>query len=456
MRHGALFHLLARRMTIGLVGTLLVTVVIALALVLADDSRSVGIPVGFCIYICVVLGNYLGGQIMLAIGCSFAWTLPQFRRETLREFVACGIAVSAVPGLMVTIFGGASMFALLASAAGFAAFSVSGAVCVIQEAAPLFMLGCGVVLWLQMSVPLSVLNAPLIVIPITLAISAAALHLGFGSRTFRWSSLGARQQPVGPISYQLHTLLRMPTRSAQPVGPDSSAPSRARYVGPGVVGRVVYCYHAIKRRWLFANIVAAVVLFAVMTASFVWLNRVTDSPAANPNPWFGLVMVGGIFSFFGHRGCSRVALPWSRRQHLAVAYTIDLFDTLAFLLATCPFAIGVYILIAPADTSMVGSLARAGAATAVFLPVFQWPGGPSTGGLAQALGRLQVTSWVTLVRPLAIVSAVGLCVYGLPKIASSLAGQAIVLGMLLVTSQALYWLKLRRAFTTRDLVDEER
>jgi hypothetical protein len=248
-------------------------------------------------------------------------------------------------------------------------------------------------------------------------------------------------------------VLRLPKRRPKAVHRSPADSTRAPYIGTAVVRSVAYSYQAIRKRWLFANLVAAVVLFAAMTASFVWLHRVTDDPAASPNLWFGLVMVGGMFSFFRHRGCSRVALPWSRRQHLAVAYSIDLLDTLGFLLATCPFAIGVFILIAHADTSMVGSLARAGAATAVFLPVFQWPGGPPTGG--QVRGLLQAMSWVTLVRPLAVVSAVALCVNGLPVIVASFAAQALVLAALLIASQTLYWLKLRHAFTTRDLVGQE-
>jgi hypothetical protein len=454
MKPGALLDLLTRRLTFWLVAMILVPAAMALVPVFADETKSAGMVIGLSLYVCALLGNYLGSQIVLAIGCSFAWTLPHFRRNVLREFVVCGIAVAAMPGLVVAATTGAPMSALLASVAGLAAFSVSGALSLIPEAQPVVWLGWLAFIWFPTLIPSSVLNAPLVVIPIALAISMAALYLGFGSRSFRWAVLNARESPVGPISFQLHTVLRLPKRGPKAVYHSPTDTSRTPYIGTAVVRGVAYSYEAIKRRWLFVNLVAAVVLFAVMTASFVWLNRATDGPAASPNLWFGLVMIGALFSFFGHRGCSRVALPWSRRQHLAVAYTIDLIDTLGFLLATCPLAIAVFIVIAHADASLVESLARAGAATAVFLPVFQWPGEPPTGG--QGLGQFQSMSVLLFVRPVVIVAAVALVVYGLPVVVSSLAAQALVMSLLLVVSQSLYWLKLRRAFTTRDLVGETR
>jgi len=455
MRHGALLNLLTRRLTIGFAVLGLGPAVMVPFLDAAGEPKAVALLIGFSVYMCAMLGGFLGGQFVMAIGCSFAWTLPRFRRKVLWEFVACGIAVSAVPGLIVTVTTGATMSSLLASVTGFAAFSVGGALCVIPEAPPLITLGWLGLLWFPTSIPASVLDAPLIVIPIALAISTVALWFGFGSRTFRWSSQSAGRAPIGFISYQLHTLLRLPKRRPRPAGDYPVGASRAPYVGAAVLRSVIYTYQAIKLRWLFADLVAAVLLFALMTAGFVWLNLITEGPAASPNLWFGLVLVGALFSFFGRRSCSRVALPWSRRQHLAVAYTLDLLDTLRFLLATCPIAIAVFILIAHADTALVGSLARAGAATAVFLPVFQWPGSPPTGGQG-LLGQLQAVNWVTVVRPLVIVSAVFVCVYGLPVIVASFAAQALVLAALLIASQTLYWLKLKRAFTTCDLVGEAR
>ncbi len=452
MRHGALLSLLTRRLTIGFAVLGLGPAVMVPFLDLAGEPKAVALLIGFSVYMCAMSGGFLGGQFVMAIGCSFAWTLPRFRRDVLWEFVACGIAVSTVPGLIVTVTAGATMSALLASVAGFAAFSVSGALSMIPEAQAVLPLGWIAFMWFPTLFPSSVLDAPPIVIPIALAISAVALSLGFGGRTFRWSSLNARQGPVGSISYQLHTVLRLPKRRPRRAGACPESAARARYVGTAVVRGVAYSFRAIRGRWLFGNLAATVILFALMTAGFNWLNLATEGPAASPNLWFGLVLVGALFSFFGRRSCSRVALPWSRRQHLAVAYTLDLLDTLGFLLATCPIAVAVFILVAHPDLPAIGALARAGAATAVFLPVFQWPGGPPTG--EPGLGQFQAMSAVVLVRPVVIVAAVALVVYGLPAVVASPAAQALALGLLLVASQALYWLKLRHAFTTRDLVGE--
>jgi hypothetical protein len=454
MRLGALLKLLARGPTIWFAAFALLPAVMALVLVLAGEARSAGLVLGFSVYMCAMSGGYLGGQFVLAIGCSFVWTLPRFRRKVLREFVACGIAVSTVPALIVTVTAGASVSSLLAGVTGFAAFSLGGALSVIPEAQLVFALGWLAFMWFPTAFPSSVLDAPLIISPIALAISIVALRLGFGRRTFRWAVLNAREGAVGPISYQLHTLLGLRKRRPRRAGACPEGASRAPYVGTAVVRGVAYSYRAFRGWWLFANPVAAVILFALMTAGFVRLNLITEGPAASPNLWFGLVLVGALFSFFGRRSCSRVALPWSRRQHLAVAYTLDLLDTLGFLLATCPLAVAVFIAIAHPDAPLVGALARAGAATAVFLPVFQWPGRPPTG--EPWLGEFQNLSALLVVRPVVILAGVALCVYGLPVIFTTLAAQATVLGLLLVASQALYWLTLRHAFTTRDLIGQSR
>ena len=451
MRHGALLSLLVSRLTIFLAVFGLFPAVTAL---FVPDAKSAGPLVGLSFIICAQLGGFVAERTMTARRCSFAWTLPRFRRELLREFVACGVTVSLAGGLIpAAVATGAIMPSLAVGATGFALFSLGGVLCLIPEAPPLLMFASFSLFFVfRTSTPAALLDAPMTVITVALVVSTVALWLGFRIRTFRWSALDAMRGHVGVFSTQMQSLLVRPNRRSGRAGVLPKGASRAPYVGTAVLRSVIYTYQAIKLRWLFADLVAAVLLFALMTAGFVWLNLITEGPAASPNLWFGLVLVGALFSFFGRRSCSRVALPWSRRQHLAVAYTLDLLDTLRFLLATCPLAIAVFIVIAHPDTPLVGALARAGAATALFLPVFQWTGGPPTGGLTP--GQFQPLSAVVVVRPAVIVSAVGLVVYGLPVIVPSLAVQAIALGVLLVASQALYWLKLRHAFATRDLVGE--
>ena len=457
MRHGALLDLLVSRLTILFAVFGLFPAIMAL---FVPDARSAGPVIGLSFLVCAQVGGFVSQRMMTARRCGFAWTLPGFRRELLRQFVGCGVAVSLAGGLIpAAIATGTTMPSLAVGATGFAAFSLGGVLCLIPEAPPLLMLASWALFFLVgTSTPAALLDTPVAVFAIALAISTAALWLGFRSRAFRWSALDALGGKVGVFSTQMQSLLRWPKRTrrqsvARRDGASPEAASRAPYVGTSVFRGVISSYHSARRPWLFVNLVAEVVVFALMTAAFVWLNRVTDGPAASENVWFGLVMVGSIFSSMGRGLCSRVGLPWSRRHHLAVAYALDLLNTLGFLLATCPLAIVVFIVIAHPDGQLIAALARAGAATAVFLPVFQWPGRPPTGG--PGLGQLQKISWVTFIRPLVIVSVVGLCVYGLPVIVSSLVAQAIVLATLLVASQALYWLKLRHAFITCDLVGQE-
>ena len=451
MRHGALLDLLVSRLTIFYAVFALFPAVTAL---FVPDARSAGPVIGLSFLVCAQVGGFVSQRMMTARRCAFGWTLPGFRRELLREFAACGVAVSLAGGLIpAAIATGATMPSLAVGATGFAAFSLGGVLCLIPEAPPLLMLASWALFFLVgTSTPAALLDTPVAVLTIALAVSAASLWLGFRSRTFRWSASDALQGNVGVFSTQMQSLRWWPKRRSQGAGAVTEVASRARYVSTSVSRGVISSYQAARRPWLFVNLVAEVVVFALMTAAFVWLNRVTDGPAASENVWFGLVMVGSIFSSTGRGLSSRAGLPWSRRHHLAVAYALDLLITLRFLLATCPVAIAVFIVIAHPDGQLIAALARAGAATAVFLPVFQWPGRPPTGG--PGLGQLQKISWVTFTRPLVIVSVVGLCVYGLPVMVSSPVAQAIVLATLLVASQALYWLKLRRAFITCDLVGQ--
>ncbi len=448
MRRGALFNLLVRPLTIWYVPFAVAPLVMALLL----DPTFAGGLIRTSLFTCAILGLFLGGQIRLVIGCSFAWTLPRFRRAVVWEFVVCGVAVSAVPGLIVAIATGAISFALMASVTGLAAFSVSGALCVIPEAAPLVTLGSLALLWFPVSVPAAILDAPVAVITVGVAISSLALWLGFRSRTVRWSAVCARQGPVGSVSYQLHSLLwgenRLPHRAD---APREIAP-REVYVGTSVLRGVASTYQAARRRWLQVPVVIGILLITMITADVIWLNLTTDSPAAPLNLWLGLAIVGPITVQAARRSSSRVALPWSRRQHLAVSYTRDLIDTLAYVLAVCLPAITVFFVIAHPDGQLLGTLARAAAATALFFPVFQWPDGPTAG--KREMFQRQSMSAALFVGPVVTVTGVALCVYGLPRIFTSLAAQVVVLGLLLIASQGLYWLRLRRHFTTHDLVDQ--
>jgi hypothetical protein len=453
MRRGALVKLLVSPLTIFFAVFGLFPAVMAPFVL---DAKSAGAVICFSFIMCAQVGGYLGERMMTARRSSFAWTLPRFRRELLREFVGCGVAVSTAGGLIpAAIATGATMPSLATGATGFAVFSLGGVLCLVPEAPPILLLTTmALLLAFGTSTPAALLDAPVAVITIALAISTVALWLGFRSRTFRWSSLDGLRGNVGLFSTQLQSLLWWPKRRPRPACAYPGDASRAPYVGTSVFRGIAYSYQAARLRWLFRTLVFGAFLFAAMTASFVWLNLFTGGPAAPPTLWFGLVMVGMMTALVGRGSSWRVALPWSRQQLLNVAYARDLVDTLWYLLPTSSAAIAVFFLIAHPDSQLMGALARAGAATALFFPVFQWPDGPPTG--RRGLYQRQSMGVAVVVRPAVIIAGVAMCVYGLPVLVNSPAAQAIVLGLLLVASQILHWLNLRRYFTTCDLVGEAR
>jgi len=451
MRRGALLTLVARPMTITFVAIVVAPLVMLQVLIFMGEWESASQVLRIALFACAMIGSYLGGQIVQTIGYPFAWTLPRFRRAVVWEFVACGVAVSVVPGLVVAIATGAMASTLMASVTGFAVFSVSGALCVIPEAAPLVWLGCGAALmWFRMSVPAAILDAPVAVITVGIAISSLALWLGFRTRAVRWSAVCARQAPVGWVSYPLHTLLRGQNRLRDQVNAPSAIAPRVEYVGTSVSQGVASTYRAVRYRWVQAPVQVGILVITMITTDLIWLSLNNDSPAVPLNLWIGLAIVGPITVEASRRSTSGVVPPWSRRQHLAVGYTRDLIDTLAYPIAACFPAIAVFFLLAHPDRQLLGMLARAAVATAVFFPVFQWPPTGKAG-----MRQRHSMSAATFVRPVVTVTGVAVCVAGLPHLASAPAVQAAGLGVLLVASQVIYWVMLRRFFTTRDLVDQE-
>ncbi len=154
-------------------------------------------------------------------------------------------------------------------------------------------------------------------------------------------------------------------------------------------------------------------------------------------------------SSYGHpRLPSRATLPWSRRHHLAVAFVRNLGDPLVILLVLSPalaaFALG--------NPQLLGPVGRGIAVVAIFFPAFQWAAGPPTGGPWADRGVAMI---LTLLVGMAFLLALRLVVSGLPLLASSGAAQAVVLGLLIVGSQALNWRRLQGYFARRDLVGGE-
>jgi hypothetical protein len=146
-----------------------------------------------------------------------------------------------------------------------------------------------------------------------------------------------------------------------------------------------------------------------------------------------------------HSGCQAI-LPRSRRQHAAVAYASDLGDALLFLGVVLASAA-----IVGALGGMGGAVLRGLAVMAIFFPAGRWLSGPPVGERWKAevvvgvLGLLGVMAFLIVFRAV---------VNDLPKLVSSGATQAVVLGSLVLLSQFLHWRSVRRYLTTQDLVGD--
>ena len=97
MRRAALSSLLVRPRTIGLADLLVLAAIPLLFAVGGVRQPAAFIEASFLV--CGVMGTLVGGSIAEPARCSFAWTLPRYRRALLGEFVLCGAVVCGVAGL---------------------------------------------------------------------------------------------------------------------------------------------------------------------------------------------------------------------------------------------------------------------------------------------------------------------------------------------------------------------
>jgi hypothetical protein len=146
---------------------------------------------------------------------------------------------------------------------------------------------------------------------------------------------------------------------------------------------------------------------------------------------------------------SRAALPWSRDDHLAVTRIRDLVKMLWFVLATGPLVVGLGWACGWNAWGSAGAAARAIAGIGIVFPLAQWMSGPPIGGGQRTVADLYIKS---LGVTIAFTVVPRVMVRALPVIAEAAAAQGIVLGLLLVASQALHWRFLKHHFATGDLV----
>jgi hypothetical protein len=436
MRRGALFNLLVRPLTAVLAVLLLPLVTVA---ILAASSTPQAAVAGVAVVICAAMGIFVGEGIAEAARCSFAWTLPRFRRALLREFVVCGMAASALVALIVAAVSPTTATSLLV-AVGFTAFTLGGAVHLVPEGALLFPIAVVAVFAAGPSAPASWLNAPLETVTVALAVSALALWSAFSTRAFRWSALTGPRRDGRFVWHEWRTMPWWPKPRTQFWRPSLRAPSRARYVGSSVLRGVVSSYGTTKPPAWFASL--ALFVLCVVAAKPNTLNSAGRAPLSGLGP--SLILVAWMSVSLSRGSAWRATLPWSRRHHLAVTWVRDLGDVLLFLLVT----------LAAAGTAgnpevLMGGVGRGIAVTALFVPAVQWVSGPPTGGRWPDQGLMALWGIGVVV---VFVVALNLAVTGLPKLVSSGALQAVVLGLLIVGSQVLNWRRLKGYFTSRDLV----
>ena len=443
MRRAALFNLLFRPLSIGFVA-LFVPVAIVLLFGMGLKGPAAFIEDSFLV--CAVMGTFVGGSIAEASRCSFAWTLPRYRRALLGEFVLCGAVVSGVAGLIATGIGTIPHGGLVAVAVAFAAFSLGGALGLVPESPLLFPIGF-VVLFASLStahaaaVSAAAASAPVVTIVVALALSALALWLAFGRRTFRWSALTGPRQPGREIWHEWPKVPWWPRHGAWFARRAPQAPSRARYVGSSVLRGVACDSRATKRATWLAGLTVCALLFVVFGPSA----RYGVPWAGLPDLWMVLMLVALMTAQRSRGSALRIALPWSRRHHFAVAFVSDLWNVLTFLLVTGPALAAAGAI---GDPGTLGALVRGIAVTAFFLPAFQWLSGPPIGGRWTAQIVVLVLGFVLL---MVYIVTLNLVVSNLPKLMSSSVAQAFALGLLLAGSQALNWRGLKHYFTDCDL-----
>jgi len=444
MRRGAFLHLLVRPAGIAFAALFVPAAVIMLFTAGVRGPSRFVVGAGL---VCFFVGAFGGTTLTDAARCSFAWTLPGYRRALLVEFAFCGAVVAAFVTLIGAVVATTPSQTFLVAAVAFAAYALGGALFLTPEGSLILPVAFIAFVASQSWTPAPVMTAPFATITVSAAVSALALWSAFSSRTFRWSALIGPREDGRLMWNGWPTMPWWPRLRRGRAGAGPQGVSRAPYVGTSVLRGVVSSYRPMRANaWLAA--IAGLSLFYVVAVGSNALGRF---------PRTGFWIAWAIFivfssmnrSSYGHRSSApRTTLPWSRRHHLAVAYARNLGDLIVIPLVLSPafaaFALG--------NPELLGPAGRGIAVVAIFFPAFQWAAGPPTGGPWADRG---VTMILTISIAMVFLVALLLVVSGLPLLVGSGAAQAVVLGLLVAGSQLLNWRRLKGYFATRDLVGGE-
>jgi hypothetical protein len=390
---------------------------------------------------CAGFGLFVGQAIRVAARCSLTWTLPGFRRGLVREFVVGGVAVSGL-ATVITLVGGAGMEQTVpVFAVGFASFSL-GAVCLLAPEWTQLLVLAYIILGGQFasrrSASAIIHSAPLVIFAIAGTVSAIVLRGTFSRAALRWSALTGPRQDGQSFWQQWGIRARWSKPGARSIRSGTLAASRARYVGSPVAGGVIANYRAVRPlAWLF-------LLAVFLLGLAVFVDGVQVDPFAAS--WAVLVFVWWTSASWSSRSTCQATLPWSRRQHVAIAFIRDLGDALLFLLlmlAAAALVGGV--------GEMRGPVLRGLAVMAIFFPATRWLSGPPVGERWKNGAAAALLAAVGIATSLVVLNLV---VTHLPDMVGSGAAQGALLGLLVILSQVLHWRGLQRFLTTHDLVGD--
>ena len=391
-------------------------------------------------------GLTIGGTISSAARCTFAWTLPGFRRGALLTFVASGAAASAFVACLL-VLSGRGTAAILPALTGFAAFACGGALAIAPEG-----------MWLQAFLWMGLVGLNVSGIAprrwfaaaaepagavLATGIAIGALGAAFGARAWRWAGLfpgdrqdtGSLAERLRRIPWRLHLRSRRQATVQRQAEPGSFSPtSTAR------------CVLALRRERPSVTRAAGVVkVLVLMPVWFAFTHRGLNLSAAGAASM--LLPAMGVLLLLNDSSNHRASYPWSRPLHRRAAYVEQVLRSAGFVVLG-PTVLGIGLVLARADTPSADAIARVLAASVILLPIARLVHGVRPNGDGLDGGESAILFGMLLVVGSLWAAAIE---RWLPVLAPSLVGQAAVMAVLIVGSQALYWRHLGRHFSTRDL-----
>jgi hypothetical protein len=400
-----------------------------LAIVLA------GGPLGF-------LGCACGFAVRQAAWCSFAWTIPGFRRRLRIEFMASTLVLALATTVlaMVAFRPALALFpiVLLTSVAG---FTLGCSFATVPESPFLFLLlplapFVVRVRWLEAAI-----ERPLAFAAVTAMAAAVAFAATFATRSFRWAAL---REVAVPIAVGTKAWLTAHRARRQDAGP------HATVARPDTVDFASFPYaNTLVRRMLAMSRAMAPVEWFLLLAigplmGALSSGRLVPLPNASPMPWNWMAagMVGLLHAMFPSL-TFRATLPWSRRDHLAATWSVHVASALWCALVALPLFAVVTGALGSSGWTMDGA-ARMIGSTLLLFPAGWWVRKNPFGRTRFHVMRLALLVPVFQWGPKAA-DALLAAVVPTPPL------QLTVVWALVLASQFAHWFLLKRDFATRDL-----